>query len=81
MPAPAGEAPGPIAQDAQTAPATPMFVLSGVVEGAGEPYAVINGTILGVGEKIADATLIEISDGAVRLRQADGRDTVLRAAR
>ncbi len=82
--APQADAPGAHTVPASSLPRTPRgtaFVLSGVVEGAGEPYAVINGTILGVGEKIADATLIEIGDGAVRLRHIDGRETVLRAAR
>ena len=63
------------------APGTALFVLSGIVEGAGEPYAVINGTILGLGETIAGATLIEIDHGTVRLRHADGREIVLRSSR
>lgn len=57
------------------------FVLSGVVEGMGESYAVINGTIIGVGEQIGDATLQEIAKGSVTLRHEDGKETILRVPR
>ena len=59
---------------------TDRFTLSGVAEG-GAPYAVINGTIVGVGEHIGDATLLEIVNGAVKIRRADGTETVLRVPR
>ena len=58
-----------------------QLILTGVVEGIGEPYAVINGKILAVGEQIGGATLLEIADGTVKLRRADGGETVLRVAR
>ena len=57
------------------------FILSGIVEGLGEPYAVINGMILTVGDQIADATLLEINKGMVRLRLGDGSETTLRVPR
>ena len=47
-------------------------VLSGVVEGLGEPYAVIDGMIVGVGEHVNGATLAEITNGTVTLRRSDG---------
>ncbi len=57
------------------------YVLSGVVEGVGKPYAVINGTILAVGETLGDATLVEIANGAARLRHADGTESDLQIPR
>ena len=68
---------------ADTEPATPEpakeeLVLSGIVEGLGEPYAVINGIIVGVGERVGELTLLEIAKGSVRLRRPDGSETVLR---
>lgn len=56
------------------------LILSGIVEGAGNPYAVINGTVVGVGESIADATLLSVQDGAATLRRANGTETVLRVS-
>jgi len=47
-------------------------VLSGVVEGLGEPYAVIDGMIVGVGEQVNGATLDGITNGTVTLRRSDG---------
>ena len=57
------------------------LVLSGVVEGLGEPYAVINGLIVGIGERVADATLEEIANGSVTLRHDNGQKTILRVPR
>jgi hypothetical protein len=65
---------------AASPPDTDRFTLSGVVEG-GAPYAVINGTIVGIGERVGDATLLEIVNGAVKIRRADGTETVLRVPR
>ena len=56
------------------------FVLSGVIEGGGEPYAVINGMIYGVGERIGKATVAEISNGSVTLLLANGKEAVLRVS-
>ena len=59
----------------------PEFHLTGVVEGSGNPYAVINGSIVGVGETVGTATLLGIAEGMVTLRLADGKETVLRVER
>lgn len=58
----------------------PPFTLSGIVEG-GEPYAVINGKVVGVGEQIEGATVAEVADGSVTLRQQDGSELQLRVPR
>ena len=76
----ASKQPAPV-HDAASPAAEESLVLTGVVEGLGDPYAVINGMILGVGEQSGGATLIEIADGLVKLRRADGTETVLRVAR
>ena len=55
--------------------------LTGIVEGIGEPYAVINGGIIAIGEKIGRFTLVNIHNGAAILRRDDGTDTILRVAR
>ena len=55
-----------------------QFILSGVVEGLGEPYAVINGVIVGVGEQVDGSTLLEVVNGVVKLRRPDGSETILR---
>lgn len=54
--------------------------LSGIVEGLGDPYAVINGTIVGIGERIGTFTLIAVHNGAAVLRRDDGTDTILRVS-
>lgn len=55
--------------------------LTGVVVGEGEPYAVINGAILSVGDTTADATVVKIKEGEVTLRRADGSTLALRMSR
>ena len=78
-------APPPAAQVVQTSlsPAVPQplpqptFRLSGIVEGAGEPLAIINGTIVRVGEMVAGATLLEVGEDFARLRWRD-QDVLLR---
>ena len=57
------------------------LVLNGIVEGSGKPYAVINGTIVGIGEQYQDFTLLEISNGVARLRRVDGNELLLRISR
>ncbi len=59
----------------------PALALSGIVGGLGQPYAVINGTIVSEGERVGTATLVEITKGAVRLRRDDGTDLVLTVPR
>ena len=56
-------------------------LLSGVVEGLGEPYAVINGMIVGVGEQVGGSTVLDIRHGTVKLRRANGSETLLRVTR
>ena len=59
----------------------PRLVLNGIVEGSGAPYAVINGTIVGIGEQFQDLTLLEINHGVARLRRSDGNELLLRISR
>lgn len=63
-------------QDAQEA-----FVISGVVEGSGPSFAVINGKVLTVGESINGATLLAIQNNTVRLRTAGGDEIALAVPR
>lgn len=72
--------------DARVASSSPLhtqegLVLSGVVEGLGDPYAVINGEIVIPGERIGEASLISIADGTATVRFDDGREVVLRVPR
>jgi hypothetical protein len=73
--------PAPAPTASATGATAPAFHLTGIVEGLGEPYAVINGSIVAVGDAVGTATLVEIGQGAVTLRLADGKETVVRAAR
>ena len=57
------------------------FVVSGVAEGRGVAYAVINGQIVMVGEDVDGATLLEVANSTVTLRPVDGADFVLRVPR
>ncbi len=56
------------------------FVLSGVVEGVGNPYAVINGEIASIGDQVGSATLVAISGSTATLRLANDEPLVLRVA-
>ena len=60
-----------------SAPVKESLTLTGIVEGEGESYAVINGTVVGVGDQINGATLLNISSHIVRVREADGTETDL----
>ncbi|MBI3320147.1 MAG: hypothetical protein HYZ89_06135 [Candidatus Omnitrophica bacterium] len=55
----------------------PTLRLSGIVGGPGEPLAIINGTIVRMGERVAGAMLLEVGEDFARLRWRD-RDVVLR---
>jgi len=57
------------------------LIVTGVVEGLGQPFAVINGAIVAVGERIREHTLLEIANGIVRLRRPDGEEVLLRVPR
>ena len=56
------------------------LVLSGIVEGSGEPYAMINGLIIRAGQQVGGVTILRIADGSVTVRQADGTETDLRVS-
>lgn len=58
----------------------PSLILNGVVEGGGEPLAIINGSILQIGETVAGATLLEIKKDTARLRWRD-QEIVIRTTR
>lgn len=53
------------------------FDLSGVIEGSGEPLAIINGSILGKGDTIERAEVVDITPHRVLLRRS-GEDIYLR---
>jgi hypothetical protein len=54
------------------------LVLSGVVEGPGESYAVINDRVFRLGEDLGPWTLWRIGEGSATLRRATGDEIVLR---
>jgi len=56
-------------------------ILTGVVEGLGEPFAVINDAIVKIGEQVGEATLVEIGNSAVKLRRRDGTEIALSVPR
>jgi hypothetical protein len=72
-PPPAPEPPAPAVNN--------EFALTGVVESPEESYAVINGTIVTVGEQIGHSTLVEIFNGRAKLRDRHGNEILLRVAR
>ncbi|MBI4597975.1 MAG: hypothetical protein HY737_06215 [Candidatus Omnitrophica bacterium] len=55
--------------------------LTGIAGSQGESYAMINGLILSVGERLGDYVVIEISQNSVRLQKNDGSETILRVPR
>jgi hypothetical protein len=71
------------AQDPVPAPRLqePEPKLTGIVVGGGAPYAVIDGAVAGVGDRVGAFTLHEIVEGAVTLRRDDGEELVLRTKR
>ena len=73
-----GSAPAALAASTDS---PPEFSLTGIVEGSGEPYAVINGSIVAEGEAVGTATLLEIGEGTVKLRLANRKEAVLRVSR
>ena len=58
----------------------PEFALNGLVEGVGEPFAIINGQIVRLGESISGATLLEVKHDSARLKRSD-EELVLRTSR
>ncbi|GEM_PF-4199752 len=57
------------------------LALSGIVLGGNEPYAVINGTIITVGERLDGYLVSEITETTVTLKDARGRSTLLQLGR
>lgn len=55
--------------------------LTGVVEGLGQPYAVINGQIVGLNESIGEWTVLAITEGTVIVSDRHGNETMLRVTR
>ena len=85
-PEPAAPAPAPPIVEFEPAEPPPpppetKLSLTGLAEGPGASYAMINGSIVEIGDQVAEFTLIEISKGSVRLRKRDGSETILRVPR
>lgn len=83
-PSPSSNAAAEIAVAQLAAPLPmPAFTLSGIVEGLGQPCAMINAAIVCLGERVAgsQATLVAIGDRAVTLEQADGSGVTLKLPR
>ena len=76
-PPPAPPEPTPASSQAQAPAPKDEVILTGIVEGSGQPYAMINGSIVGVGEQIQGLTLLEIANGTVKVRRDDGSETTL----
>ena len=58
----------------------PHLELTGIVEGPGEPLAIINGNIMRVGDTVDEATLLEVRGDSARVHWRD-RELVLRLTR
>jgi hypothetical protein len=54
------------------------LALTGLVEGGGTSYAVINGAVLQEGEQANGVTVVSIRNGSVTLRMPDGSERILR---
>lgn len=80
---PAAKAAAATAQPSATTPASlgEGLALSGIVLGGNEPYAVINGTIIMVGERLDGYLVSEITESTVTLKDARGRSTLLQLGR
>lgn len=65
---------------AQVAPQTEL-IMTGVVVGAGEPFAMINDKIVSVGEVVGGMTVIEIQAGSVLLENGSGETKYIRVPR
>ena len=78
--APAGPAPAAARNTAPPAGRSPGYVLSGVIEGLGDPYAVVNGLVVRAGDGLEGATIVAIGSGSVTLRRDDGSQLVLRVS-
>lgn len=62
-------------------PPEPVYTLNGIVQGVGsEPFAVINDTIVQLGETVDGATLISVDSGIAKLRR-DTKEIVLKTSK
>ena len=50
---------------------SPALTLNGVVAGSGQPLAIINNNVMGIGETIEGATLVAVTADAATLRWRD----------
>jgi len=57
------------------------LVVSGVVVGAGEPFAMINNKIIGIGESIDEITVVEIQQDAILVKNQQGNTKLIRISR
>lgn len=73
---PAGQA-----TQAVAAPPQDGLALSGIVLGGKDSYAVINGTIVLVGDRLDGYLVTEITEASVTLKDARGRTTLLQLSR
>lgn len=55
----------------------PHFVLQGIFLGSSKPSVIINGKVVGIGNKVNGATVKEIKDSSVVLIDAEGQKQVL----
>lgn len=60
------------AQDTQVSMAEPTLTLTGIVFNTAKPQAVINGTVVSVGDRIAGVEVKSISKGVVEVKFAGG---------
>ncbi len=56
------------------------FILNGIVGGSGEPYAIINGTLVRIGQLINEWTVLAIGEGSVTLQGTTGEKRTLHPA-
>ena len=65
-----------LAPNTPTPPPQPVLKLTGVVEGVGEPFAIINEQIVRLGEDVDGAVLVAVEDNRARLRWKKSNEEV-----
>lgn len=78
---PAASKPAPLLMFAPVVTSPAALTLTGVVVGSGEPYAVIDGRIVGLGEPVGDGMVEQITPQHVTLRLPDGQEQILKVPR
>ncbi len=66
----------PASKKVPALPPEPTLKLTGVVEGVGEPFAIINEQIVRLGEEVDGAVLVAVNDNRARLRRRDSNEEV-----